>query len=117
MSFSTEIAAAATEAQSILAEVGGARPGQKNSLYQGASYLAVYGQPQVENLMLPAGGYRQRTTVGLTVTRAQFTAPPQSKKQWVRTDVSPPITYVIESVGTHDSLLFHLRLLRTGEGP
>lgn len=115
MSLAAEIASAAQTAQAVLAELGGAQPGKKNSLYNGTPYTAVYGQPQVERTMLPSGGYRQRTIVPLTVTRAQFAAPPVSEKKWTRTDCSPALEYIIKYVGTHDSTVFMLQLVRVGE--
>lgn len=115
MSLNAEIAALSAQAQATLAELGGAAPGKKNSLYNGAPLLAVYGQPRVENTMLPSGGYRQRTIVTATVTRDQFAAPPISKQKWTRTDCTPPITYIIDFVGTHDSYVFSLQLVRPGE--
>lgn len=115
MSLKDEMAQAATEAQSVLAEIGGALPGRKNALYNGTALLAVYGPPQVENVMLSSGGYRQRTVVNATITRAQLGTPPVSKRQLTRTDCSPSITYVIDFVGTHDSYVYSLRLVRPGE--
>jgi len=115
MSLSTEISSAAAEAQSVLAELGGARPGKKNSLYNGTPLLAVYGQPQVEKVPLPTGGYKQRVFLPLTVTRAQFGAPPVSGKQWTRTDLTPHVTYTTHAIGTHDSVLFHVMLFKAGE--
>ena len=115
MSLKDEISSAATEAQANLAELGGALPGRKNSLYNGTPYTAVYGSPQVERVMLPSGGYRQRTIVPITVTRAQFVAPPIAEKKWVRSDCSPRIEYIIKYVGTHDSTVFMLQLVRVGE--
>lgn len=90
-------------------------PGKTNSLYKGATFLGVYGVPQVDRQMLPSGGYRQRAMVPLTVTRDQFVAPPVSNCQWVRTDVSPEITYIINRVDLHDSYVYTLMLVRVGE--
>lgn len=111
MSLSSEISSAATEAQSHLAELGGAQPGKKNALYEGASYLAVYGQPQTERTILPGGGYRTRTFLLATVTRAQFSAPPRVERKWTRTDQAARPSYTIDWVGTHDSTVYTLRLL------
>ncbi len=115
MSIASQIAAAAVEAQGVLAEVGGTPPGETNSLYNGQPYLAVYGTPQVQNQMMPGGGYRQRTFLSMTVTKAQFSAIPEAKKKWTRTDLMPALTYTIDSVGTHDANLYTLVLIRPGE--
>ena len=115
MSLASEISSAATEAQSILAQIGGAPAGEANSLYKGAEYIAVYGAPIVERQMLPAGGYRQRTVMQVTATRAQFVAAPVANLQWVRTDLAPQITYRVEKVDLHDPFIYVLTLSRVGE--
>jgi hypothetical protein len=107
--------AAATEAQSRLAEIGGAASGVANALYNGADYFAVYGQPIVQREMLPSGGYRQRTLVPATATRDQFDVPPVANAQWVRTDTDPQITYRIKTVDLHDPFVYALTLVRVGE--
>lgn len=111
MSLSSEIAAASAEAQTNLAEIGGALPGRKNALYEGRPYLAVYGPPQTERTILPGGGFRQRTFLLATVTRAQFSEPPRTERKWIRTDQPARPAYTIDWVGTHDSTVFTLRLL------
>jgi hypothetical protein len=115
MSHSAEMLLAAAEAQTVLAEIGGALPGRKNTLYNGTPLLAVYGAPQVDRQMLPSGGYKQRTYLPASITRAQLGTPPTSGKQWTRTDCTPQITYRIESVGTHDSVMYSVVLVRPGE--
>lgn len=115
MSLAAIMTAATKEAQSRLAEIGGAEQDADNSLYNGATYLAVYGQPIVQRNMLPSGGYRQRTIVPTTATRTQFDAPPKADLQWVRTDMAPQITYRIEKVDLHDPYVYVLTLVRVGE--
>lgn len=115
MSLSAIMQSAATEAQSRLAEIGGAESGVKNSLYNGAKYLAVYGLPIVVRVMLSSGGYRQRTIVPTSVTRGQFSAPLVANQKWVRTDMDPNLIYLIEKVDLHDSLVYVLTLVRVGE--
>lgn len=115
MSYTNLIAGASSQAQGILAQTGGALPGKTNSLYKGNTFLGVYGVPQVERQMLASGGYRQRAMVPLTVTRTQFVVPPVSNTQWVRTDVAPEITYIINRVDLHDSYVYTLMLVRVGE--
>lgn len=107
--------AAAAEGQARLAEIGGAESGATNALYNGADYLCVYGQPQVQREMLASGGYRQQTMVPVTATRAQFEAPPVAQNLWVRTDISPTITYRIKSVNLHDPYVYGLVMVRVGE--
>jgi hypothetical protein len=115
MSFAAEMLAASTEAQSVLAQIGGAAAGATNALYNGAEYLAVYGQPVVMREMLASGGYRQRSLVQTTATKAQFDVPPVANLNWVRTDTTPQITYRIQKVDLHDPFVFGLTLVRVGE--
>lgn len=115
MSLSAEISAAFSEAQGTLAEITGAAPGKKNTLYNGTGYLGIYGQPQVSNQQLPSGGYRQRTSVPLTLTREQFEAAPEKNQTLTRLDLDPQITYRIADVNTHDPFHYLLTLIRVGE--
>lgn len=115
MSLNAIMAAATKEAQSRLAQIGGAEQGTDNSLYNGETYLAVYGQPGVQRTMLPSGGYRQRTFLQTTVTRDQFNSPPTANLPWVRTDMEPNIIYRIEKVDLHDPYVYVLTLVRVGE--
>lgn len=115
MSLAAQMLAASVEAQSRLAEIGGAAAGINNSLYNTAAYLAVYGTPFVDRRMKLGGGYQQRTVVPATATRGQFAAPPVADRQWVRTDMTPHLTYRIEKVDLHDPYLYVLTLIRVGE--
>ena len=115
MSLASQMLAATKEAQSRLAEIGGAAAGALNSLYNAESFLAVYGQPVVQRTMLPSGGYRQRTFLQVTVTREQFNSPPTANLPWVRTDLEPNIIYRIEKVDQHDPYVYVLTVVRVGE--
>lgn len=115
MSYAQLLANAAKQSQGVLAELGGAQPGRKNSLYNGESRLAVYGQPLVQNIMLPGGGYRQRTVLTVTATRAQFSLAPVAKEKWTRTDLRPAATYIIDWVDDKDATIYTLGLVRPGE--
>ncbi len=114
MSYAAILRSAATQAQSVLAQLGGAAAGANNSQYAGRAYLAVYGQPQTERLLLPAGGERVRTWIMVSATRSQFTAPPQAGQKWTRTDLTPHGTFTIDSVDIQDATVYSLRLVRTG---
>lgn len=115
MGLSDELAAGFNEAQGLLAQAGGAAAGANNSLYNAAAYIAVYGNPQPQNQMLPSGGWRQRTVVPCSVTRAQFTTAPAAKTKWTRTDLDAPITYIIDKVDFHDPYFYGLTLVKLGE--
>lgn len=114
MSLNSEINSAANEAQSVLAETGGAEPGATNALYNGANYLAVYGQPIVQRIMQVGGGYTNRVFLPLTATKAQFSTAPLPEKTWTRTDLTPPVTYRIQSVDPADANLYSLTLSKGG---
>ena len=115
MSLNSEISTAATEAQAVLAQLGGADADTPNALYNGTTRYAVYGTPFTEDVLLAGGGTRRRVLVPASTTRAQYVAPPLSGRQWVRTDLDPQVTYTIKSVGTHDSTVYTLVLLRVGD--
>lgn len=115
MSYAAKIRNAAGQAQAVLAQTGGAEPGQKNALYNGAEYLCVYGAPSVEREMLPNGGYRQRSVIMVAVTRAQFSAAPQVNTKWVRIDMTPQAPHTIVKVGTDDPYIYMLTLVKLGQ--
>jgi hypothetical protein len=112
MSLAAILASASASAQRTLAELGGAASGAKNSLYRGRAYLGVYGPPEVERVLLPAGGERVRQWVAVTTTRAQFTTAPATGQKWVRTDLAPAHTYTIDHVNDQDATIYTLRLVR-----
>jgi hypothetical protein len=114
MSLSSELSAAFSEAQGLVAQATG-MTGSANTLYNGAPYVFTYGQPQPQNQMMPGGGYRQRTVVPFTATRAQFTVAPEKNKTLTRTDLSPQLTYRIEVVNLHDPYHYTGVLIRVGE--
>jgi hypothetical protein len=114
MGFFSEMQAAAAEAEGILAEItgmGGDAAG--NTLIAGQTVLivGVYGRPQVDFIPQIAGGYRKRTAIPLTITRAQLTTAPAPNTKLTRIDLSPPITYNVESVDTQDPLVWGLSLI------
>jgi hypothetical protein len=115
MSFFAQQQAAATEAQSILAQLQGMDASAAgNVLYGGANYFGTFGNPVVTEVMNAMGGYRKRTTIPLTMTRDQFTAAPKTQDQLARTDQVPAITYRIDSVDTDDPIHYVLELVRVG---
>jgi len=118
MSYATIIRNAATEAQGILAQMQGTTPAApENFLYNGAEGTGVFGAPQVVEIPQPAGGYRRRAQLPLTVTRAQtqFAFEPKTKIVRLAVTNKPAVTYVIDFVDTHDPLIWTLILVRTGE--
>jgi len=115
MSLFAEIQTAATEAQSTLAQMQGMPANGTNVLYRGAEYVGTYGPPQVVEIMNPAGGYRKRFVVALTITRSQLTEAPDTKEQIIRTDIDPPLTYRIDTVDSSDVLHWVLALVKVGE--
>ena len=55
-----------TEAENLIAAETG---GVDNVLLNGGTYTGTWGQPQVQDVMLPSGGFRKRTFIPLTITR------------------------------------------------
>lgn len=101
-----------TEAEDLIAAETG---GVDNVLLNGGTYTGVWGQPQVQEIMLPGGGYRKRTFLPLTITRAQFDAPPASKQKVTNPKLTPQKTYTVDNVGTDDPFHYVLQLIRVGE--
>jgi hypothetical protein len=114
MSFAAKIRGAASRAQSVLAQTGGAESGESNALYNGAEYFAVYGAPSVERDMLPNGGFRQRSVIIATATRSQFATAPKSETKWIRTDLPQPVTFTIMKVNADDAYLYVITLVKLG---
>lgn len=114
MGFFPEMQAAAAEAERILAEITGmAGDATGNTLLAGQSVpvVGVYGRPQVDFIPQIAGGYRKRTNLPLTITRAQLVTAPAPNTKLTRIDLSPPITYNVESVDSQDPLVWGLSLV------
>lgn len=106
------LAAAFASAQSTIARATGAPASGVNALYNGHGYVAVWGQPQVVEVMMPGGGYRRRVQVIASLTRAQFDTAPVSKEQITNTLI--PATYTIETVGLEDPFHYVLTVVKAG---
>lgn len=87
-----------------------------NFLYANEAGTGVFGSAVIAEIPQLDGGYRRRAQVPLSVTRAQgFEF--EAKTKIIRTaggDIAQPITYVIDSIDTHDPLVWTLILVRTG---
>lgn len=103
-------------AQRVLARLQGLEPGdtETNCLISGTAYLGVFGAASVVDEISAAGGYRRVARLQLTLTREQFTAPPVSKTKVVRTDISPQIEYLVDSVDVNDPIHYTLLLVKNG---
>ena len=117
MSYATIMSTAATEAQSVLAQLQGmARSSSGNFQYNAQEGTGVFGSAVVVEIPQPGGGYRRRAQVPLTVTRDQAFAF-ETKTKLVRLSPSaqfPALTYVIDSIDTHDPLVWVLTLVKAG---
>ena len=112
------IQAAATSAHRTTARLCGmADDADGNTLFSGSAVarVGVYGLPQVVEKMMLGGGYRRRTETLLSITRDQLDAPPSVRSKVTRIDVSPAITYVIDTINLDDPLHYELVLLNFGE--
>lgn len=115
MSLFSEMQSAATEAQSNLAQITGTPdPATPNVLYNGETYIGVFGLPSPMEFPNLGGGFRKKTVVRLTLTRTQFTKAPVSQETLTRTDLSIPLGYRIAIVDTHDPLHYVLTLVLVG---
>lgn len=106
------LSAAFASAQSTIARATGAPASGVNALYNGNGYVAVWGQPQVVEVMMPGGGYRRRAQLAVTLTRDQFDTAPVSKE----TITNPLLaaTYTIEDVNLHDPFHYVLTVVKAG---
>ncbi len=113
----------ATEAQQQLARMmgmtGATANTLKNTLWNGETYVGVYGHPQPVEIMNQSGGFRKLTIINLTITRDQFTSPnaPLSQTNLTRTDLIPNPTYEVAKVDTNDPLVYVLTLRIVGPKP
>lgn len=111
-----EIKAAFAEAGQVLAEITGMdAAADGNTVIEGEYFTGVYGPPQVDRQMLPAGGYRQRTFLQWVCPRDQWVAAPKVNTTLTRVDLDPHITYRIERVSAHDPVHYTCTLIRVGE--
>lgn len=114
-----QLQAATTEAHGHLSAMMGRNlTAAGNAIWNQTALTGVWGLPQPEQVMLPDGGYRGRTSVQFAVTRDQFDDPPdnvKSRQQITRTDLTPHLTYRVESVSYHDPFKFIFTCVRVGE--
>lgn len=116
MSLSQTLSAAASAAQSTLAQAQGMAAGGTNcQLATGQKVVAVFGIPQVIFVPAPGGGYRKKHTLLATITKDQLATAPVDQSRVVRTDVTPPQSYILDHVGRDNVLVWELHLARLGE--
>ncbi len=75
MSLSSEIQSAATQAQAVLAELGGAQPGKKNFVLAGVPCFGVLNEREA-TVPATGTGYEVIKALIITATKDQFTTPP-----------------------------------------
>lgn len=115
MSVNAILPAAILEANGFIAQLKGMNASADgNFQIAGTPYTGNFGNPQVEEVLHPSGGYRRRTFQILEAPMALFSAEPDSQQQLVRTDVTPHQTFRIESVVPLDSLQYRFSLVRVG---
>lgn len=113
MSLYAELQSATTEAHSVLAQIQGmAQTATGNFLYQGSTFLGVFGNPVEVDTMQVGGGYKRRVNIPLVISREAMAAAPQVLTTLVR--LYPRIEYRIESVEEHGPLEWRLMLLKVG---
>jgi hypothetical protein len=114
MSMFAEMQVAATEAQSVIAQLQGVALNGFNFVGpDGRSYLMVFRTADAFESQQLAHGYQDRSTVMATATRAQFSAPPLDwrRKKGTRTIPAPPKDAIIASVDDSDALHYTFTLL------
>lgn len=106
----------ATEAEAILGALQGMEPGEGNTILPGSDtpVTLIYGNSRVFLVPVAAGGYRKRTETPATMTRTQGTPPPQHNQTIIRTDQTPHVKYVVDTVDTTDPIDFIMNLVAHG---
>ena len=118
MSFSDTINAAATAAQSTLAQIQGMAPGGVNTILPGGQKVVMtYGTPQTIWVPAAGGGYRKKHTLIAVLTRDQVAAAPPDQAKIERTDIVPNIAYIVDYVNRDGPIAYELHLARFGEKP
>ncbi len=80
MSLASEMQAAAAEAQGILAELGGAKPGKKNFTLSGVAYFGVLHETSAQ-MPGTATGAEDVRVLEIVATRDQFAARPDAARR------------------------------------
>ena len=115
MSLFGQISSAFADIQGQLAQAQGMAAGGTNVVFRGAALVGTWGPPRVTEVMNAAGGYRRRSEITLTVTKAQITTAPDSKEQIIRTDLDPNVTYRIDVIENNDPHHWVFNCIRVGE--
>lgn len=113
-----QIASRFRSAQRTLARIQGvaAEGGGTNVLILGAPYVGVFGAAQMDEVIAVGGGIRRVAVLPLTITRDQIASVDgMHKKALIRTDMSPSITYEINSINDNDPHHFAFMLVKNGE--
>lgn len=104
-------------AQRTLAKYAG-MTGETNGMLDGRiPVIGVYGTPFVTETPNERGGYTRRVILPYTVTRDQLEADPDTtQRKWthVRTDLTPHIHYLVETIDRHQPLNYVFFLVKLG---
>jgi hypothetical protein len=103
----------ATEAESILGQLQGMDPDEGNTIIPGndTPVKVLYGTSRVFFVPVAGGGYRKRTETPATMTRTQGLPPPAQNSKLIRTDQTPVVNYVVDSVDTTDPIDYIMTLV------
>lgn len=114
-----QILAATRKAQAYTATAKGMAVGAAgNTKFAGDpnTYVGIYGHPRVIFVPRRNGtGYDKKEEVDFRMSREQRASIPPFQTQVVRTDLSPPTTYLIDHSSTHDEFWWYLVLVKHGE--
>ncbi len=121
MSLFSEMQAFATEAEEILGGLQGSDPNSTgNTILPGSDtpVKMVYGTSRVFFIPAPnGGGYRKRIETPATMTRTQGVPAPKEHSKVIRTDQTPNVTYIVDSVDTTDPIDYIMTLVAFGAQP
>lgn len=111
------MANSAREAQDILAQLGGAEPGENNFIGpDGRQYIGVFRaanafESAAAGSEMESHGFKDAAVMILTATRDQFVNVPRAWRRQYMNRLAPPQRYLISSISDTDSLLYAFVLI------
>lgn len=116
MSLYSQLQADASSALETLAQMTGKeKTASGNTLFRNGQITVLYGTPRVAEPMNPGGGFRPRVELTASVTRTQLNKAPVPGENMIRVDLTPHITYRIDTVDVHSPLFYVMVLVKVGE--
>lgn len=117
MSYANLMRLAATEAEGILAQLGGAEPGVDTFIgpdgrsYSGVFRAASVFESQAVGSEMESHGFKDAEVMVVSATRTQFNAPPLGWRRQYLNRLKPAQKCLVASISVSDSLLYAFVLI------